>query len=615
MPSVILDRYGRAFEVPAPHEQVRGDRWVNQRTGIGSWRDKTMAGHFETELRLWDPEIVNLYNGSDLAAKAIEHRPFEMFRRGYELKSDKVDDSEIQDFREWVDETFDLDKKLRNGRKWGGAFGGLLLILGIDDGRDPWEPVDETRIRSINYINPVDRRFAFAQSYYADLDAPKYGEPEIYLVSNGVASGGQLARGKASVNELQKGGFRIGLVHESRCIRFDGHAADITTQQLLAGWSWSVLQRPYQVLRSFDHAFDSATYLLTDAGQGVFKLQGLIKAVSAGQQQAFEDRIRFLEDTRSVMNGIAVDAGDKDGKNAEDFVRQPTPFAGIPDMLDRQMQRVSAAFSMPVIKLFGAGAGGLNAAGEAEATTRDHYDEISSEQETELAPPLKRVYRLISLAKNSPLKSRKSRDIRWSITFNPLWSQTDKELADTRLANAQRDHIYMEDGAVPPEVVGATLKDIYPKLDVESLEDAIEGGKKFDPYENEPEPEIPAGNAGAAAAGGQSPSSVLPLQPQAAQGARVAVPKVAPKKKTGSSRTDAKPTQAQMDAAYDERARLAKDASAEASGGERSHGEAAAAHYSARAFARKAGNDDAVAIHTDKIKEHEKAERKAATRP
>lgn len=510
---MILDLNGRPFEIPragsradtlSEHaDRYREDRWQNNTTGIGTLRDKTTHGRFDPVFRMWDPEIVDLMNGSDIASNIVELPTFEMFRRGFDLTADGFETTAISDFREWATEEYDVENQLEEGHKWGRCFGGNLSILGLDDGRDPWEPLDESRVRGVRYINPVDRRYAYAQSTYSNMDAPKYGRPEIYLVSNGVATS---AFGRKSTDALQKQGYAIGRIHESRCIRFDGVAADVTTRQLLAGWSWSVLQRPYEVLRQFDHAFDSAVYLLSDASQGVLKLQGLVKAMTQGKKAEIESRMELMELTRGVAHAIAIDAGDTNGKNAESFERQATPFAGIPEMLDRLMMRVAGASKMPIAKVFARGAGGLNAAGEAEAAIRSWYDQCESLQMRELAPKVKRTFRLLAMDKRSPL-GKKGRTVRWNVKFHPLWSPTDDERAKTRYTEAQTAQIYIGEGVVTPEVVGAGLGDVYQHLDTKALEEHIEGAVRFDPYEGDaPEDE----GGGPAANGGQMPTPAIP---------------------------------------------------------------------------------------------------------
>lgn len=486
---MLIDRFGRPIVAQEQTPTYRSDRWQNDLTGIGTPGDKSTHGRFFPVSRVLDQELTSLYNGSDIAAKAVEARPFEMFRRGFEIEADGVDASAIADVREFATEHLELEETIRNGMKWGNLWGGCLAIMNIDDGQDPWEPLDETRIRSFGSMNLIDRRFAYVQAQYSNINSPKHGKPMLYLISNAVASTGWSSYGKVkqkSPDELRAQGAQIAVIHESRVIRFDGNDADIVTRQALAGWTWSVLQRVYDAMRQFEHAFDSVGYLLSDASQGVFKLQGLLKAISSGQRQALADRIMLMEQTRSVMRGIALDAGGTDGKNGEDFTRVPTPFGGIPDLLDKMMLRLASALDMPATKLFGRAPAGLNATGDADI--RNWYDQLATEQTTAATPRLQRVLRLLALAKQGPLGGKY---VKWKIHHKPLWNPTDSELATARLTNAQRDQIYLTEGVVKPEEVAVDLADVYPHLDVVARETAIDDGKTFDPYENDPEPEPP----------------------------------------------------------------------------------------------------------------------------
>jgi phage-related protein (TIGR01555 family) len=490
------------------------DRWVNYQTGLGTIADKTRAGYFETPWRLNDVEITDLVSGNDLAAKAVEKRPNEMFRRGYELESKKageLDKSKIQDLSEYATERLQCDLRLHQGLTFGRQYGGALLILGIDDGREPWEPLDEKNIKSFDFINQIDRRFAYVQDYYSDPMQPKYGQPRTYLIANAVATSsyrssdgtkfGYKTKSKAKLANIATS---ILNVHESRLIRFDGVEPDIITRQTLAGWSWSVLQRGYEVLRQCDGSFDALAYLISDASQGIFKLKGLFNAITAGQEGKLRARLELMERTRSVMHGVALDAGGE-----EDFTRVVTPMTGIPDAIDRIMQRLAAAFDMPLTELFGMSPAGMNATGESDRIK--WYDTIANEQVNFLAPKIRRLYRLIALAHDSPFKGQ---PVDFKVHFHPLYAPTDDELAKTRFTNAQRDQIYIQNEVVTAEQVALTLSDIYQSIDVEEIEEEIEEKTKFDPYENDPsasaQVQALGGGAGGGTPEGQSPTVPLP---------------------------------------------------------------------------------------------------------
>lgn len=470
---------------------ARIDRWVNPATGLGTLEDKTRAGHFEFPWRLMDQEITALISGNDLAAKIVEKRPAEMFRRGYRLTGKAkggstvkggADKSQLDDLQAYA-QKLNVDLRMREGMTYGRQYGGSLLILGIQDGRPPWQPVDENNIQSVRFINQLDRRFAYVQSYYSDYMSPKYGEAQTYLVSNGVATSSYRSEDGSKFRLRKKGpetlagqGNSTLNIHESRVIRFDGVEPDVLTRQTLAGWSWSVLQRVYEVLRLVDGSFDALAYLISDASQGVIKLKGLFAAMSSGNEDKMQTRLQMIEDMRSVMRSIALDT-----EGGEDFTRVTTPLTGIPDSIDRIMQRLSAAADMPNTELWGISPAGLNATGESDRIK--WYDTIKVEQKNYLAPKLSHLYRLMALANDSPFRG-KATD--FDIEFHSLYSPTDDELAKTRYTNAQRDALYITNEVVTPAQVALTLTEVYDSIEPEELEAEIDAKTKFDPYEKDP---------------------------------------------------------------------------------------------------------------------------------
>lgn len=448
----LLDPYGRPLNLPVR----RSDGWQNFVTGIGTGRDKTVAGHFwETPLLSWQ-ELLSLFNGSALAAKIVEKRPKEMFRRGYTLACDDVNGEKVADLQKQSTK-FQIDNRCRQGAIWGNLFGGALVIMNIQDGQTPDMPLAEDRIRAVKSVTMIDRRFAWAQKYYNNPFEPNYGMPETYLITNAVSgTDAQVANA---------------VVHESRCLRFDGQETDQLTRQRLAGWTLPVLQRVYDGLRRFEHGLDSVNHLLSDASQAVFKLQGLIDAIANGQKDLVQARMALTDEMRSTARAILLDA------EGEEFNRIATSFTGIPDVLDRWMLFLAAIADMPVTELFGRSPAGMNATGESD--TRKWYDTIETDRKDQIDPKLKRWYDLLGRANGI-------KDVEWEINWAPLWSPTDAEQADVDLKRAQKDQIYVTIEAVSPEEVALCIQDQYPHMDVESREAALASAKKFDPYENDP---------------------------------------------------------------------------------------------------------------------------------
>ena len=413
-----------------------GGGFANMATGLGSFgRDKLVSGQYYDPIRISDPELQAMYHGNDLARGIIDQRPEEYFREGYQLllPAPGGDQSAQADLAISIEEAaaaLRVDELTKKAIKFGRLFGGVLLLVGADDGLPPDKPLDEKRIRSVRYLNFIDRRFCFVRSYYGDPMHPKFGEPESYLIVNSFGNQGST------------------VIHESRTVRFDGAEVDILKRRELAGWTLSSLQPVYDCLREFDTTFKSVAHLMTDASQGVMKMKGLIDMVAAqspnggaGGGDTLQTRMSLVDMSRSVARMLLLDS-------EEDFTRVATSFGGVPEVMDRLMMRLSASARTPVTVLFGRSPAGLNATGEADF--RGYYGVIRAEQRSEVEPKLRRIYSLICLAKDGPTKGRLPKlEFHW----RPLWTLNEKEQADLEKVYGDRDVAYVGAGILAPEEV------------------------------------------------------------------------------------------------------------------------------------------------------------------
>jgi phage-related protein (TIGR01555 family) len=102
---------------------------------------------------------------------------------------------------------------------------------------------------------------------------------------------------------------------------------------------------------------------------------------------------------------------------------------------------------MPISKLFGQSASGLNATGEGDA--RNWYDAVKAYQADSVRPAYERMLRLIFAAKTGPTRGIEPDN--WSLKFPPLWQPTEKERAETRKIVAETDAINYDMGLVTSE--------------------------------------------------------------------------------------------------------------------------------------------------------------------
>lgn len=307
---------------------------------------------------------------------------------------------------------------------FGRAYGGGILVVGADDGRDMATPLAEDEIKAIRYLTWIDRRFVFASQWYSEI-GPKYGEVMVWQLVNPF------------------GGQSNTFIHETRVIRFDGEPVDFLMRRRLLGWTLSVLQAPYDTLRQFDMSFQSISNLMADMSQAVMKINGLAQLIS-NDQKTLNTRMQMVDMSRSSGRMLYIDAEN------EEFNRQPTPLTGVADVIEMQMLRVAAAAEMPVAILFGREPSGLNATGDADF--RRFYDVIEGAQKTELEPKLRRLYTLICAAKDGPTGGRvpaKGVEFVW----HKLYAPSEKEQAEIRWLMAQADDKYIQNQTVLPEEV------------------------------------------------------------------------------------------------------------------------------------------------------------------
>lgn len=402
--------------------QARLDAWVNEVTGFGTAADKTTYGQAAPSRRLSDIELTALYHFDDMAARMVDTVPDEMLREPFTVATGDV--GLDADLKTKLDD-LGVREKAADGERWGQLYGGGALIIGADDGRDAATPFNPDGVDRVRYLYVVDRRMLQPVSYYLTAGHPKFGLPETYLV---LATGGPAAYSA--------------VVHESRLVIFRGAPTGIQERAQLASWDYSVLQRPFEVLRQFNTGWRAVELMLTDGNQAVLKMTGLAKLIQSKSIDLLKKRLEVNELYRSVVRALVIDA---DGN--ESFERQAASFADIPATLEKFMLRLSAAVRIPVTILMGQSPAGMSATGDADF--RWFYDRIRSRQTTYLEPRLRRIIDVI-------LRSREfggRRPEHYKVTFPPLWRTTPSEESSRRQSIATTDATYIQAGVLTPEEV------------------------------------------------------------------------------------------------------------------------------------------------------------------
>lgn len=402
---------------------ARLDSFYNDVTGMGTARDKTTYGRVQPFVPLEDETISSLLHVNDMAERMVSIVPAEMLREGFNIETGKA---ELDTICEEKCEALSLREKLFEAI-WGArGYGGGALVLGADDGQDAALPLDLDRVKGLEYVHSVDRRYLNPVEYYDDPEHPKFGTPSLYSVTI-------------------EGGHNVAMseVHESRLVIFRGAMTGLRERRMVRGWDLSVLQRPHNILRQFDTGWSAVETMLTDANQAIFKMTAIADIIATpGGEKMLTERVRLMDMFRSFVRAIVVDADSN-----ESFERQAVSFENIPQVLEKFMLRLAASVQIPVTILMGQSPAGMNATGDADF--RWFYNRIRAEQTLMLGPRIRRIMQVWLRSKDSPTKGRLPDAMK--VKFPSLWTETPLDESQRRKVIAETDAIQINAQMFTPD--------------------------------------------------------------------------------------------------------------------------------------------------------------------
>lgn len=396
----------------------RLDRWVNEKNNFGGSGDPMSNTSFYRERTLGRGELEALFVQDWLAKRVVTIPASDATRNWISLTSGN--DNKKAEAVEKELKRLKVQTKVAEAITLSRLHGGCLMILGAFDGQETDMPL--RKVRSVEFVEPVDRWQVFPQRYYSDSTKMNYGQPETYMI-----------------HRIQVRGTVTATVHESRVIRFDGHYLPPLERLRNLGWHSSVLQNFYEELKRFGSTHQAVGAIIQDFITKKVQIKGLSDLLSneEGEQQLMA-RFATLAYGMSVHN-LAVFGED------EQFDKMGTPITGIEKILTHFVDIVSAACEIPKARLFHNQSGVLG--GDAgSADLRVHYDNISAYQEIELRPRLQSIIDTVA----EPLGCAAG-EIQF--TFNPLWQLSELDESAVRKNVAETDATYIEANVILPEEV------------------------------------------------------------------------------------------------------------------------------------------------------------------
>lgn len=411
---------GSAAKLPADDVMRRLDAWVGRATGIGMpGVDKGVDVNFVAE-PVGDHEAAEMWGGDDVCKRVVELPVEEMYREGYEFKTDDQDVTKaVTDFLE----SLGGDHALMRAKMYERAYGGAAIFPVMQDGqKDLSRPLNENRISNFTALHVLEPAELDVVDWYTDITDKHYRKPMTYRL-NPIAPGGALAMSST-------------VIHESRLIIWPGvHTTYRVTNGLRPGWGHNVFTLMKSALRGFNLAHSSISTLLVDFAQATIKIKNLANLLASGKIDEIQARMRLVEIGRSIAQAVLLDAD-------EEYKRETTNVSGLADMVDRVVMRLAAAAGMPVTLMMGQSPKGLGNEGDSDLAWWDKQIGGNQKRDT---PRVKRLHDLTMLAKDGPTGGVL---VDYTFTWQPLDQPSEAESAQSRLVQAQTDEKYFGIGVL-----------------------------------------------------------------------------------------------------------------------------------------------------------------------
>ena len=400
---------------------------VNVLTGLGVGnRDKTTATSIAFQTLLTEAELESLYTSGvprryvdAIGDEILRHRPTIKLGGG----SPEDDADLLANFEQYLQQAqfyYALAEVIKLQRLYGGA--GMVLLL--DDGLQPDEPVDPARIRAVRGYVPLSRHELIPE----DFSITDYSKPSFYRITT-----------SQRITDQQSSSYVNIRIHHTRVARFDGLYLPWNLRVRNTGWGQSVLQLCWNAFKRYESAMSGLESMSSDADTFVHKIPGLFNRVAAGNESDLRKRLEANNLSRSVYGGMVIDT-------EEDVSFLNRSLANVASATDPFIKDLQAATGWPASILMGDSPGGLGKEGRFEE--RVWASLVEQWQEVYCRTAITEIFTYIFASKEGPTRGRVPES--WVVHFPSCFTQTDKEKAELHQLMAQSDAQYIQLGVLNP---------------------------------------------------------------------------------------------------------------------------------------------------------------------
>lgn len=426
-----LDIFKKAFG-----SLFRSDNYVNYVSGFGGSNDPLSLTSFQITSHLGREIIAHMYRYDWVARKYIDIVAEDATRKWIEFVSDDV---EVMSAINQKMDDLDIKEAFQEALILSRLYGGSVIIPGIVDGQEITEPLNWDNIKSINFVNVLDRWQIHTVKTFNDPLEKDFGKPELYSLQ-------PLNRGAGYLSSFKKLLAQNQIIHSSRVIRLDGRYIPDILRIANQGWHDSYLISLEQTLKDFGVSVHSLSVLFQDFVTKVLKLVYFDeKNQDDDGKTALDNRLRNFARQMSSIGIAAIGEG-------EEFDKKQSPVSGLDKLFDKMIEVLCGATGIPRARFFTQQLGKLAGAQEE---TRKYYEEIAAYQTKSLYNPIRQMLKMLLHDKSFITKGKEPEN--WSFSFNSLLEMDDKTRAEYRKLTSEWATILMREGVLTAAEVTASL--------------------------------------------------------------------------------------------------------------------------------------------------------------
>lgn len=414
------------------------DGFANFATNLGASNSAAQGRYVPRHFSQHEAE--QAYDGSTWFGKIVDIRADDATR---EWRAWKAEQEEIEAL-EALEKRLLVQSKVNQALKWADIYGGAVLIPDLPG--NSASPLREDAVNGWNmrYLTVLHRWQITPEGLIRNPLDVNYGKPERWRVP--VTNGLQLT------------------LHPSRVILVNGRSNGFQHDV----WGKSLWEHMADSVIASDGAAAALSALMAEAKIDVIGVDDLMDGLASDKYEAtLLRRWQIVAQLKSIANISLIDKGDE-------WSQKQINFAGLPAVVEQLLTIMSGAADIPVTRLLGTSAKGLNSTGEGDL--RNYYDGIKAKQDLHIEPQLTPLTEILI---RSALKSRPPKV--W-YDWKPLWVPDEKTRWETEKVRTETFAAALGTGAVDEEVLtktylnGAVETGLYPGIE-QALADSTNEGQ------------------------------------------------------------------------------------------------------------------------------------------